>query len=71
VQFHFHGPSEERVRGERYSMVAHLVHKNAQGDLAVVAVLIRAGNENAFLKAVFDNFPPSGTAADRGRRRDA
>jgi len=57
VQFHFHRPSEERVAGKRYSMVAHLVHKNAKGELAVVAVLIRKGDENAFLKSVFDNFP--------------
>jgi carbonic anhydrase len=61
VQFHFHRPSEERIRGERQAMVAHLVHKNAKGELAVVAVLIRKGNENTFLKPVFDNFPPSGT----------
>src|SRR5277367_2077380 len=61
VQFHFHEPSEERIDGHRYSMVAHLVHKNAKGELAVVAVLIHKGPENAFLKPVFDNFPPSGT----------
>ncbi len=61
VQFHFHQPSEERMHGRRYSMVAHIVHKNAKGDLAVVAVLIRKGKENSFLKPVFDNFPPVGT----------
>ncbi len=62
VQVHFHEPSEERVHGERYSMVAHIVHKNAKGDLAVVAVLIRKGKTNEFLKPIFDNFPPEGTA---------
>jgi carbonic anhydrase len=62
VQFHFHRPSEERVAGHRYAMVAHLVHKNAKGELAVVAVLIRSGAENAFLKPVFDDFPPKGSA---------
>lgn len=62
VQFHFHRPSEERVRGQRYSMVAHLVHKNASGELAVVAVLIQGGRigGNAVLTQVFSNFPPSG-----------
>jgi carbonic anhydrase len=60
VQFHFHRPSEESIDGRRYSMVAHLVHKNAKGELAVVAVLIRKGESNQFLKAVFDNFPASG-----------
>jgi carbonic anhydrase len=62
VQFHFHRPSEERIHGHRYSMVTHLVHKNAKGELAVVAVLIRQGESNAFLKPLFDNFPASGTA---------
>jgi carbonic anhydrase len=60
VQFHFHRPSEERIHEKRYGMVAHLVHKNAKGELAVVAVLIRVGNGNPVLQQVFDNFPPSG-----------
>ena len=61
VQFHFHRPSEETFQGHHYSMVAHLVHKNAKGELAVVAVQIRKGQENAFLKPIFDNFPARGT----------
>ncbi|HEY2809248.1 MAG TPA: carbonic anhydrase family protein [Steroidobacteraceae bacterium] len=60
VQFHFHRPSEETFQGHHYSMVAHLVHKNAQGQLAVVAVQIRKGQENDFLKPIFDNFPARG-----------
>ena len=62
VQVHFHEPSEERVHGKPYSMVAHIVHKNAKGELAVVAVLIRTGKTNDFLQPIFDNFPPKGTA---------
>jgi carbonic anhydrase len=61
VQFHFHRPSEEEIHGHRESMVAHLVHKNASGDLAVVAVLIHSGEPNAFLKGVFDHFPAKGS----------
>jgi carbonic anhydrase len=62
VQFHFHRPSEEHLQGHAYAMVAHLVHKNGTGQLAVVAVLIHAGEENAFLKPLFDHFPARGTA---------
>ncbi len=62
AQVHFHQPSEERLHGRRYSMVAHVVHKNAKGELAVVAVLIRKGKTNSALAPVFDNFPPAGTA---------
>jgi carbonic anhydrase len=61
VQFHFHRPSEEHVHGHGYAMVAHLVHRSAKGEMAVVAVLIRKGETNAFLKPVFDNFPAKGT----------
>jgi carbonic anhydrase len=61
VQFHFHHPSEERIHGKRYAMVAHLVHKNAKGELAVVAVLIHEGAANPFLEPIFDNFPAEGT----------
>jgi carbonic anhydrase len=64
VQVHFHEPSEEIVHGERYAMVAHLVHKNAKGELAVVAVLIRVGKSNPFLKPIFDNFPAKGAVED-------
>ncbi|MBS0577826.1 MAG: carbonic anhydrase family protein [Proteobacteria bacterium] len=61
VQFHFHEPSEETFHGHHNAMVAHLVHKNAKGELAVVAVQIRTGKENAFLKPVFDDFPAKGS----------
>jgi len=61
VQFHFHHPSEERVHGKRDAMVAHLVHKNDKGELAVVAVLIHKGASNEFLKPIFDNFPAQGS----------
>jgi carbonic anhydrase len=46
VQFHFHRPSEEKIQGKSHAMVAHLVHKNAEGRLAVVAVLLDKGGAN-------------------------
>src|SRR5215467_6166083 len=49
VQFHFHHPSEEKVRGRRYDMVMHIVHKDSQGHLAVVAVLMKTGHESVAL----------------------
>ena len=57
LQFHFHTPSEEKIDGKNYPMVAHLVHKNAGGSLAVVAVLFREGRENAALKSVLGSMP--------------
>lgn len=57
AQFHFHTPSEEKFDGKPYPLVAHLVHKSAQGGLAVVAVLFKQGHENAALKPVFAAMP--------------
>jgi carbonic anhydrase len=57
LQFHFHKPSEERINGRAYPMVAHLVHKHADGALAVVGVLIERGERQPVIQAVFDNLP--------------
>ncbi|MBJ7313233.1 carbonic anhydrase [Rugamonas sp. CCM 8940] len=57
LQFHFHTPSEEKVNGKAYPLVAHMVHKNAEGKLAVVAVLFSEGKENPLLKKVFAKMP--------------
>jgi carbonic anhydrase len=58
VQFHFHNPSEEKINGKSYPMVAHLVHKNSDGALAVVAVLLKQGQQNALVKTLWTNLPP-------------
>lgn len=57
LQFHFHKPSEERVNGKAYALVAHFVHKSEAGELAVVAVLMEKGEKRPLIQAVFDNLP--------------
>ncbi|MEO6354362.1 MAG: carbonic anhydrase family protein [Oxalobacteraceae bacterium] len=57
VQFHFHRPSEERINGRASDMVAHLVHKDADGKLAVVAVLLDGGNPNDLVQTIWNNLP--------------
>jgi len=57
VQFHFHTPSEERVKGRPAAMVAHFVHKDAEGKLGVVAALIEPGKPNAGFDALLANLP--------------
>ena len=56
-QFHFHKPSEERINGKSYPMVAHLVHKKSDGALAVVAVLLRQGHQSALIQTLWANLP--------------
>lgn len=57
VQFHFHTPSEEQVNYRNYAMVAHLVHKNNEGQLAVVAVLLDPGVANTLINKVWTYMP--------------
>ena len=57
VQFHFHKPSEEKIDGKAHAMVAHLVHKSADGKLAVVAVLLDDGGTNPTIDTIWKNLP--------------
>ncbi|HWI10403.1 MAG TPA: carbonic anhydrase family protein [Burkholderiaceae bacterium] len=57
VQFHFHRPSEERIDGKQFDMVVHLVHKDLEGRLAVVAVLLERGSAQAVVQSVWNNLP--------------
>ena len=57
LQFHFHRPSEERVNGRLFDMVAHLVHKDLDGRLAVIAVLLDRGSAHPIIQSVWNNLP--------------
>ena len=57
LQFHFHRPSEEHIDGKPSSMVIHFVHKNDAGRLAVLGVLLKEGNENPGIKALWAHAP--------------
>jgi carbonic anhydrase len=59
VQFHFHHPSEEAVRGKYTDMDVHLVHKSADGKLAVVAIRFNRDLDqpNALLTTLFQHLP--------------
>lgn len=57
LQFDFHTPSEEQVNNRSYAMGAHLVHKNAEGQLAVVAVLLDPGEANTLIDKVWTYMP--------------
>jgi len=57
VQFHFHRPSEERIDGRQFDMVVHLVHKDIDGRLAVIAVLLERGSAQPIVQSVWNNLP--------------
>lgn len=56
-QVHFHTPSENRIEGKSFAAEAHFVHADAQGNLAVVAVMFEEGAANPAL-AVLENAAP-------------
>ncbi len=56
-QFHFHHPAEERINNRSFAMVAHLVHQNDAGQLAVVAVLMDPGTSNPLVRKVWTHLP--------------
>ncbi len=64
-QFHFHHPSENHIDGKVYPLEAHLVHTDATGHTAVVAVLFQLGAPNPRLDTLWKNIP-----ADKERQAD-
>jgi carbonic anhydrase len=59
IQFHFHHPSEEAVKGKLTDMTIHLVHKSADGRQAVIAVrlVMDIGSPNAVLAELWPHLP--------------
>lgn len=57
LQFHFHAPSENMIKGVSYPMEAHLVHADKNGNLAVVAVMIEEGASNPVLEKAWKQLP--------------
>jgi len=56
-QFHFHAPSENTIHGKKYAMEMHLVHKNSDGELVVVAVMFDKGAAAPDLEKLWSVMP--------------
>ncbi|CAM2007938.1 carbonic anhydrase [Acanthopleuribacter pedis] len=65
LQIHFHAPSEHAVDGKLFAMVAHYVHADKNGRLAVVGVLIEEGAANDMIGKAWQHLP-----ADKGAPQD-
>ena len=57
VEFHFHHPAEDLVDGKLSDMVIDLVHKNAAGQLTIIAVRVNEGRVNGALAALWPSLP--------------
>lgn len=64
AQFHFHTPSEHEFDGKAYDMELHLVHKDENNKLAVLGIMIKAGQENEKLAALWSALPKEQTTQD-------
>lgn len=56
-QFHFHSPSENTIKGHSFPMEAHFVHADADGNLAVLAIMFELGEHNAELEKAWAHMP--------------
>ncbi len=68
VQFHFHTPSEHTINGKPFPMVAHLVHKDAAGDLGVIGVMMKEGGKNPIIDTLWKVVPKK--AGEKVERTD-
>ena len=57
LQFHFHSPSEHTVAQRSYPLEIHFVHKNEQGELGVLGVLVQEGAQNLALEEIWLHLP--------------
>jgi carbonic anhydrase len=56
-QVQFRRPSEERIDGRSFEMSAHLLHRDADGHLAMVAVLFERGSGQPVVQTVLNHLP--------------
>lgn len=64
LQFHFHAPSENTIKGKPFPLEAHFVHSDQNGRLAVIGVMFELGKENSELKKLWDKMPETSHSKD-------
>lgn len=57
LNLQFHHPAEEKVNGRGFAMSAHLLHKSADGEFAIVAVLFEEGRANQAIQTLWNYIP--------------
>ena len=57
LHFDFHTPSEHQKNGFNYPMEVQLVHKDGEGQLAVIGIIFQEGEENPQIQTLINNLP--------------
>jgi len=67
IGFDFHHPAEEPVKGKLTDMDVHIIHKSADGKLAIIAVRLveDLSNPNALLATLWPYLPTSPGASEK------
>jgi len=63
--FEFHHPSETAVNGKLPDMSVQMLHKSADGKMAIVAILLNEGNANALLAELWPHLPKTAGTSDK------
>ncbi|XP_021283172.1 alpha carbonic anhydrase 4-like isoform X2 [Herrania umbratica] len=60
LQCHWHSPSEHTFDGTRHDLEIHIVHQNAQNQIAVVSMVFQFGQPDPFLSALLSSIKTVG-----------
>ena len=63
---HLHSPSEHLIDGVSFAAELHLVHSNAEGQLAAVALMFKLGDPSPLVQAILDAAPDTGKTLESG-----
>lgn len=55
--FEFHHPAEVRINGKPFDMALHLIHKDYDNNMVIIAVLLERGDENPLIQALWNHMP--------------
>jgi len=66
-QFHFHTPSENHLGGKSYPMEIHLVHQDAAGQIAVVAIMVEEGEGESAASQFISSLPKPARPGESAR----
>ncbi len=56
-QFHFHTPSENTIDNQYFPLEGHFVHADKDGNLAVISVMFKMGEQNQQLASLTETLP--------------